>query len=412
MNTKRNMHILMILILVISFSQFPLFSNYHVIDTLENSKEVASYTINHLSFNVFRELSIQNKTENIVFCPFSLAVATTMAYSGADGNTKCEFEKAFAITDKNLFLGSFKNLLQQYADSSVKKAFISNNSIWIEAHYPVLPEYILSLKSNFQTESKRINVKNNMEIEKSVREVNYFIENHTGKLIKNMLGNDALNSNTRLLLINTSLFRSQWLYTFNPEDTREDTFYCQELKPKLTDFMNNSKNVPYFEDSGYKAISLPYTDRNFSMIIILPATTSSLDSIEMTISPEWFAALVRNFRKHVTELCIPKFKIECSYEMKDVLRKTGVHEAFDENADFSGISGNKELFLSSIMHKTIVEANEKETKAASSTVVVMALKSAYFEEEKKYFKANKPFIFMIYNNNTKTILFQGRLSKP
>jgi serpin B len=412
MNSKRKMLILKLLITGICFNQLPLFSNLYIIDTSATSTEQATYTMNQLSFNVYRELSLKNKTENIVFCPFSLATATGMAYSGSEGNTKSEFEKAFAITNKNLYLESFKNLIQQYSDSSVKTAFLSNNSIWIEANYPVLHAYTRLLKTQFQTEVKRINVQNRNEIEKSVREVNNYIENHTSKLIKNILGTDALNSNTRLLLINTSLFRSEWLYPFDPASTNKDTFFCHDMKPRLTDFMNNSIRIQYFEDSGYKAVSLPYTDRNFSMIFILPATVNSLDSLEMIISPEWFTTLIRNFRKHETELCIPKFKVECSYEMIDVFRKTGVHDAFNENADFSGISGNKELFISSIVHKTIVEANEKETKAASSTVVVMALKSAYFEEEKKYFKANKPFIFMIYNNITKTILFQGRLSKP
>jgi serpin B len=360
-----------------------------------------SVLFNFFTFNLFNKLD--NNSQNIIVSPVSISTSIAMTYLGAENNTKKQIAKVFGFdANKQEFLKKWKNIndgLQN--DSSLQLA----NSVWIDENYVIKNEYSQALTSTFNNSIFKINFSAKPEIK-----VNDWISSKTSGNINEIIAPGIIDNLTKLLLVNAIHFKSDWKYPFSSNDIVNDKFYISPENAINTAYLYKKEQYNYFENTDIQAISIPYKNPKYSLLIILPKNIDQNPVIYANSA--LFSKITTQLSQTEIKLYIPKFKAESAFELNNTLAQLGMPEAFSQKADFSGISGKTDLYISNVLHKAYIEVNEKGTEASAATVTVMKLKSAPVNKEIKIFKASHPFVYLILNNQTNTILFIGKLNNP
>ncbi|XP_038951902.1 serine (or cysteine) peptidase inhibitor, clade B, member 6b isoform X3 [Rattus norvegicus] len=232
------------------------------------------------------------------------------------------------------------------------------------------------------------------------------------KKITELLSSGSVNANTPLVLVNAIYFKGNWKKQFNKEDTQEMPFKVtkNEEKPVKMMFKKSTFKMTYVEEISTTILLLPYVGNELNMIIMLPDEHIELRMVEKEITYKKFIewTSLDKMEEREVEVFLPKFKLEENHDMKDVLHRLGMTDAFEQGmADFSGIASKEGLFLSKVIHKSFVEVNEEGTEAAAATAANVTFRCMV-----PYFCANHPFLFFIQHSRTNGIVFCGRFSSP
>jgi serpin B len=234
------------------------------------------------------------------------------------------------------------------------------------------------------------------------------VSEHTENKIENLLPPGAVDSLTRLVLTNAIYFHASWLFPFSV--TEENTFTLLDNSKVTAQMMSEVEELRYAEGEGYRAVELPYENRDTSMLIILP-TLNDFDEFEMTLNAERVSEIVENLEYGNVDLKMPKFEFESSLGLGQMLQEMGMSAAFDPfRADFSGIDDNRDLYITNVLHKAFISVDENGTEAAAATAVIIGTIS--IPPPPIEISIDHPFIFMIRNNSTGAILFLGRVLDP
>ena len=227
-----------------------------------------------------------------------------------------------------------------------------------------------------------------------------------------MLKPGSIDTETRLVLTNAIYFKGDWKYQFKEKETKDRKFHLSDGSNKKTPFMNMQGAFDYYEDDLMKMIRLPYKGDKQSMIMVLPHEIENLSKVEENMSQSYFNRMFE-YRQTDVILSIPKFKMTIPLGLNSYLMSLGIISAFGD-ADFSKMTGADDLFISEVIHKAFIEINEEGTEAAAATAVIMTIESVGPHEppKPKEFIADHPFLFYIVDNDTKAILFMGRLMEP
>jgi serpin B len=245
----------------------------------------------------------------------------------------------------------------------------------------------------------------------SIDRINEWAEEKTAGKIRKFLNYGDVDSNTRLILTNAVYFKGFWQTQFDKKLTTPDDFHIDKTRSIRVQMMQQcNKEFPYYEDENFQIVKIPYECKNLSMLILLPRKIDS----EIPKIPDY--ETLKTFYKALVnqklDLYLPKFKIEATYDLVKPLRNLGLKSAFNPmSADFSGITGSRDLFISKAIQKSFVEVNEEGTEAAAVTGIVMRITAAR-PDVKKIFKADHPFIFLIIEENTGLIVFAGKVVQP
>lgn len=250
--------------------------------------------------------------------------------------------------------------------------------------------------------------------EEARKHINTWVANKTEGKITELLSPNSVSPQTPLVLVNAIYFKGNWDNQFNKQQTKERPFKVSknEEKPVQMMFKKSTFHMTYIGDIFTKILVLPYVGKELNMIIMLPDENFGLEMVEKQLTYEKFIEWTRPdmMDKEEVEVFLPRFKLEENYDMKDVLRSLGMTDAFEEGqADFSGMSSQRDLYLSKVVHKSFVEVNEEGTEAAAATAAVMMLRCARLTPR---FCADHPFLFFIQHSKTNGILFCGRFSSP
>lgn len=363
--------------------------------------------INQFCFNFYFEL--KDKEENILFSPFSITSAFLIVYEGARGNTKEEIEKVFFFQkDEKLRGDKFNKILREINKSSKKYEFCVANALWVQKNFKILKEYLnISQKFYFSFIKNLDFIK---EPEKSVRVINSWISKKTKRKIKELISKDIITPLTRVIITSVIFFKGKWLKEFDKKNTKEEDFIISENKKVKVNMMRMEKEIfNYYEDKKIQVLEMPYDGEEISMFIFLPKNFE-IDSIDEYINYEKFKEIRESMKKEEIDIYIPKFKMETKCSLNTYLQNMGIKDAFsDTEADFSGITGKRELYISHALHKAFIEVNEEGTEATAATGIVMELKAVI---KRKIFRADHPFIFLIYDKKTENIIFFGRIINP
>lgn len=362
---------------------------------------------NRFCFDIYQKIK---QNENYIFSPASITSAMAMTYSGAKNNTFKEIGDVFYFNkDINEFNKDFSKLTEFNLIERSNLQFSNANSIWFEESLELNKQFLEVNKQFYSGSAYQENFIT--EPEKARNNINSWVEDKTNNKIKNLLKPSAITNETRLVLVNALYFKGPWDKQFNEKNNTIDDFQIRpEVFNKVT-FMNTTLSTWYYEDKYAQIVDIPYSDSKFSLMIIMPKSFFKLRRFENKIfNYEYYMNYNANKVRKGVKLSIPKFDIESDFDLNETLIKMGVKDAFSGSADFSGITSKEQLVISNVIHKAKIIVNEEGTEAAAATAVIMRKTSMLLDEVK--FKVNKPFIYILRNNENNCIYFFGKVVSP
>ena len=360
------------------------------------------------AFDLYQKLKAANPGENIFISPFSISTALAMTYTGARGETEKQMAQTlhFSLPQKPLHQ-AFSSLQTSLQNSKGYELAIANR-LWGQKGYPFLPDFLKFIDAHYQGGFEAVDYR--QDPQGVLKIINQWVEVKTKAKIKNLLSEQDINSLTRLVLTNAIYFKGSWQAQFKPQNTIKAPFYLEDGKTASTSLMSQTDKFKYLDANTFEALELPYSGDRLSMLVLLPQKGTELGKLEKMLTLENLRAWRSSMQEMNMRVFLPKFKTESRFLLNEPLITLGMKDAFDERlADFSGIMGKKDLYISKVIHKAFVDVNEEGTEAAAATAVVMATKSMPMEF---VFRADHPFIFAILDKQSGSVLFLGRLMKP
>ena len=366
---------------------------------------------NQFANNLFEHYihSKEEANKNTFFSPFSIYSALAMTSEGAKNRTAQEIQHVLHLPKiDSIRQSGFESLINSINSTTTNYKLITANALWVEKEYKLLPKFLDITKQNYKASAENVDFV--LQPETARTTINTWVENNTNNKIKELISKNDITKNTRLILTNTIYFKGEWNHKFETSQTKEADFIAINGTTEKVQMMHLQSSFSYYETEQVQILEMPYKNSELSMIIILPKTGNSVQSIS---NPKNFNEFLNFKANHeLTQVSLPKFKLEKKYFLKDDLSKMGMTEPFTGNADFSGMTGHKELQISQVIHQTFVEVNEDGTEAAAATAVDMRAGGMPRKVEPKQFNANHPFIFVIRHNATGALLFMGVVNNP
>jgi len=370
-------------------------------------KKSAARSINQLAFNLYGKLG--HSKDNLFFSPFSISTALSMTLGGARGPTASQLRGGLDVGLSNARWHAAMGNLGATVQSGSGCTLHTANGLWAAAAHPTLSSYSGLLRDNYWAEIESVDFQDEVEV---CRTINTWVKDRTRNRIPHIVDENAIDSLTRMILVNAVYFRGDWLHVFDKRFTYPDDFYRLDGSNSVVPFMNQTGTFNFAEAGGVKVLELPYEGAAVSMLIILPNQKNGLSGLEKRLTATVLDKWSQTLRRTRVEVMLPRFTFETDLSLEKVLRSLGVVDAFDaEKADFSGVNGHKnDLYLDAVLHKAFVEVNEEGTEAAAATVSMA--KSTGRPPPLPEFMADHPFVFFIRHKTTGAILFLGRLTDP
>jgi len=395
-----------------------------IVGLLENTKEGEQYSFNaeprelkpeevkltaannRFGLKLFKEIILEEQDKNVFISPLSVSMALGMTYNGAAGTTEDAMRNTLEYGDltQQEINESYRYLSSMLANLDPMAKFQIANSIWYRLGFHVEKEFIDINQTYFDAEVTGLNFDdpNAKDI------INNWVNQKTNGKIPDIIY--KIDPENVMFLINAIYFKGIWKYEFDPNDTQDGLFTLPDGSKKPCRMMMQGNNFQYLQNEYFQAIDLPYGDTGFSMTIFLPEPDVHIDNFIAQINDENLSDWFDSFNETEMLLSMPKFKLEYDLTLNDVLKALGMEIAFELwQADFTNINKNGGLFISEVKHKTFVDVNEEGTEAAAVTVVTISPTS---EPDYPSMIVNRPFVFMIREKFTNTILFMGKIVEP
>ena len=356
---------------------------------------------------------LKDSDGNIFLSPYSISTALAMTYAGARVDTATQIAQVFHFeADQAKNNASFKRLQRNLNDAGAKGSFELNaaNALWAQKGYAFEPEYLKVVKEDYDAKAQEVDFKDAAETSRRI--INTWVEDKTKNKIQDLIPQGALTDLTRLVLTNAIYFKGKWESQFEKDMTKDAPFNLMDGTTCQVPMMNKTKEFLYGEDAGAQVLSMPYKGNDLSMVIILPKEKDGIGRIERDLSIKNRLATTGFLKMKEVIVSIPRFKITSEFELSHTLGNMGMSYAFDGNkADFSGMTGKKNLFISKVIHKAFVDVDEEGTEAAAATAVVSdELCTSPIKVNR--FIADRPFLYVIRDNHSGSILFMGRITNP
>lgn len=358
---------------------------------------------------------LKQKDGNLFFSPSSISTALAMTYAGARGNTAIQMADVLHFTlNQERLHPAFFALMQDLTANAEKRPYqlAIANALWGQSGYPFREEFINLTKDYYDAGFKEVDFKDEQQRELTRQKINLWVEEKTNNKIKELIQQRILTDLTRLVLTNAIYFKGTWVAQFNPDQTRNSPFTLIAGEKVEVPMMSQAKDFNYSENDVLQLLEMPYAGEELSMLILLPKQMNGLKEVEDLVTVENLENWLSRLQKQEVVVSIPKFKMSAEFLLNETLTSLGMSDAFSSvSADFSGMTPDPVgLYISKVIHKAFVDVNEEGTEAAAATAVVMTLKA--IPEPKPVFRADHPFIFMIRDMRSGSILFLGRVMDP
>jgi serpin B len=367
---------------------------------------------NAFAIDFFKQAS--KPSENVIFSPYSISAAFAMTYAGAAGDTASQMQKALHWTGPSSKVAADFAALDQILKDAQKEGAVQlsiANALWPQKGYNFQKDYLSLLAKTFNTSLHEADFAKQAEAERL--RINQWVEQQTKNRIKDLMPPNSINELTRLVLANAIYFKAKWQSPFQTNATRPAPFYLGTGGSVSAPLMAKQSNFRYALMPTFKLLELPYQGNELSMLVVLPDSKDGLPGLEKELSGANLEAWTKALRNTEVSVFLPRFKMVFQLKINDAMKALGIKDAFSANdADFTGMTGGRDLYISEAIHKAFVEVNEAGTEAAAATGIAMAPTSAARPREIPVFRADHPFLYVIRHNATGTILFLGRLSNP
>lgn len=348
---------------------------------------------------------------NVFFSPYSISTAFAMTSAGACGETDAQMVKAlhfepdpakrhaaFAAMEADL------NAVQKKGQVKLSVA----NSLWPQKDYALLESFLGLVRENYGASVTPLDFRASEAARKTI---NTWVEDKTNQKIKDLIPGGVLDAMTRLVLVNAIYFKGDWTSPFRAEATKEAPFHLPSGQTVQAPLMFQKKHFGYGATDDLQLLEMPYAGDDLSMLVLLPRKADGLAALENSLSAANLAKWTAAMWSPDVMVYLPKFKMIYRFGLNDTLKAMGLSDAFDAGkADFSGMDGGRNLFISAAVHKAFVEVNEQGTEAAAATGITMGLTA--LPAPPIVFRADHPFIFLIREKSSGSILFIGRVTNP
>lgn len=348
----------------------------------------------------------QYEGENLFLSPYSVSLALAMTWAGARGDTEAEMAETLHLDSPQETLHPAFNSLDLTLDARGGEGLRLDmaNSLWGQVGYHFLAEFLDTLAVNYGAGMRLVDYAS--EPEACRVRINEWVEDETERKIKDLIPRGFITPTTTLVLVNAIYFKAFWESTFDKNKTVDDHFTLLSEESVTVPMMNQEGDFLLAVEDGYSAVELPYVGGEVSMVIVLP-DQGRFEEIEESLDRERLEDIIDNLDIcHGLLVSIPRFEMDCWFSLADALSKMGMPGAFTGGADFSGMTGSRDLFIGNVLHGAYVLVNEEGTEAAAATAVVME------RGMPPRFRADRPFIFLIRDVETGSILFVGRVMNP
>jgi serpin B len=377
---------------------------------------------NLFALKLYQSLT-RGKDGNLFFSPFSISLALAMAYAGACGETGEQMAAAlhFELPPEKLHpaFGQARRSIEVKVEDERKSPWSGSpvrlkvaNGIWGLEGYEYNSDFLKVLAEHYNTDLKLRDFVGSPE--KARREINDWVSKTTEDKIRDLIPPGGINTLTRIVLANAIYFYGSWAEEFWKNSTEEKDFTLLDGEKVKVSMMKVVRHMGYHQGAGYQAVSVPYLGERFSMFVILPEL-ERFGEFENGLDANLISRIQARLKSEKkVELYLPKFGFDSSFSLKEKLVSMGMTNVFAEGADFSGIASGEDIFLHDVFHKAFIAVDEKGTEAAAATSIpVAAAYGGFHIPEKIYlFNADHPFIFLIHDSLTETILFLGRMLDP
>jgi serine protease inhibitor len=355
---------------------------------------------------------LRKQSGNLFFSPESISTALAMAYAGARGDTASEMAKTLHFTlPPGQLHPAMGALLRQLNARQDNYQLSVANALWAQQGYTFRDEFLKLLKSDYDAGLNQVDFKGSSESVRST--INRWVEQKTQDKIKDLLQPGSLKPDTRLVLTNAIYFKGNWETQFDKAQTTDEDFHLSPSQKKRAPLMHREGGFNYFNGGTFQILEIPYKGKDLSLVILLPNEIGGLSSLEESLTgsiQEWLGHLALVSKVIVT---MPRFKMTRQFELGATLGAMGMPAAFSGGADFSGMTGKRDFSISEVIHKAFVDVNEEGTEAAAATAVTMrALAIRVPAQPPPVFRADHPFVFLIRDNRSESILFMGRVADP
>ena len=363
---------------------------------------------------------LRSQPGNLFFSPESISTALAMTYAGARGDTAKEMATVlhFSLPPDELHSAMavlLKDRNAAHAGYELKEA----DALWGQQGYTLLQHFLNLMEDDYSTGFNSVNFEG--DTEKARKAINKWIEQQTANKITTLIAPGVLDHRTRLVLTSAIYFKGTWQTQFDPKLTEQENFHVSPTETTTTPLMHRTAGFKYFDGHTFQALEIPYKDDELSMIVFLPNNVGGLPDFEQSLTPNTMHQWLTQLRPHpVVIVTMPKFKFEAQFALKETLQPMGLKQAFDRvHADFTGITSREQmqrdgiLYINLVIHKACVAISEEGTEAAAAMATVMETRRNVSPSAlPRIFRADHPFLFLIRDNPSGSILFMGRFSTP
>jgi len=367
------------------------------------------------AFDLYQAL--KKEDGNIFYSPYSISLALAMTYAGARGETAQQMaDTLHYLLDQSALHPAFNSLgieldkRGEEAQGKDEKGFRLNivNAIWGQKDYKFLSNYLDLLAENYGAGLRVLDFISDPN--KSREVINRWVSDQTEGRIKDLIPEGSITSLTRLVLTNAIYFNAAWKLPFQPEATTNGPFHLINGTDVTAAMMKQTGSFKYVEGDNYQAIELPYDGQELSMVIFLPAT-GQFQAFEDAMTYQFASDIsAQKINNRQVALTMPKFEFESEFGLKETLMGMGMVEPFRDSADFSGMSSQSDLHIDDVVHKAFVSVDEAGTEAAAASAVIVGTTS--MPPEPVAVTLDRPFVFLIRDIQTGTIIFIGRVMNP
>ncbi|XP_004379346.1 serpin B8 [Trichechus manatus latirostris] len=363
------------------------------------------------AIRLLKMLGEEDKSRNVFISPLSISSALAMVFMGAKGNTATQMSQALFLNKDGDVHPGFQLLLTEVNKPGSQYLLRTANRLFGEETCNFLSAFKESCQKFYHAELEELSFAK--DTEESRKHINNWVAERTEGKISEVLGAGTIDSLTKLVLVNAIYFKGKWKEQFDKNYTRRMPFKINQDKKTVQMMFKQAKfRIRYVDEVHTQVLELPYVGKELSMVILLPDDDTDLTVVEKELTYEKFKAWTNPEEMTTSEVQVflPRLKLEESYDLESFLRRLGMSDAFEEvKADFSGMSTEKNVYISKVAHKCFAEVNEEGTEAAAASAVVMNTRSISTESR---FCADHPFLLFIRHHKTNSILFCGRFSSP
>lgn len=375
--------------------------------TLTTDERAVIAGTNGFAFGLLRDVAAHaDPAHNVFVSPLSVSMALGMVMNGTDGETQAQLRRTLGFGDLPLAgaNAAYRSLIELLLRIDRGVDFRVANSVW-QSGYPIRPEFLARVRASFDAEARTVSFSDPA----TVGTINDWVKATTNGKIPTIL--NEIEADEILFLVNAIYFNGNWRNRFDAAATAPAPFTTASGIRALVTTMRQTHTFAYARRQGYQAVDLPYGRGAFTMTVLLPDSSSSVDALLARLTPAEWAALSEFRDTANVELALPKFELEDRYLLKENLRRLGIVDAFDASvADFTPLSpAPRGLEISRVIHKTFVDVHEAGTEAAAATVAGVRL-VCFCPPQPARFIVDRPFVFVIRERFSGAILFMGRMS--